>query len=50
MKAYIKTPKVGENGNELTFGWDNGTIETGSTNSISFLIRNRGAMLLNLIR
>ena len=36
MKAYIKTPKVGENGNELTFGWDNGTIETGSTNSISF--------------
>lgn len=23
MKAYFKTPKVGENGNELTFGWDN---------------------------
>lgn len=36
MKAYIKTPKVGENGNELTFGWENGTIEAGSTNAISF--------------
>ena len=34
MKAYIKTPKVGENGNELTFGWENGSIEAGSTYAI----------------
>ena len=36
MKAYIKTPKVGENGNELTFGWENNTIEVGSITSIPF--------------
>lgn len=36
MKAYIKTPKVGENGNELTFGWEDNTITIGSTTSIPF--------------
>ena len=36
MKAYIKTPKMGENGNELTFGWESNGIEMGSTNSIPF--------------
>ena len=29
MKAYIKTPKVGEHGNELTFGWEDNTIAVG---------------------
>lgn len=36
MKAYIKTPKVGEHGNELTFGWEDNTIAVGSTTSIPF--------------
>ena len=26
MKGYIKSPKVGENGNELIFGWENNEI------------------------
>ena len=50
MKAYIKTPKVGENGNELTFGWENGTIEAGLLMLSHFLIRNREIMLSSLIR
>ena len=36
MNAYIKTPKVGENGNELTFGWENNAIEIGSVTPIPF--------------
>ncbi len=36
MGAYIKTPKMGENGNELVFGWEGNTIEVGSTTSIPF--------------
>ena len=36
MKVYIKTPKVGEHGNELTFGWEDNTIAVGSTTSIPF--------------
>ena len=36
MKAYIKTPKIGEHGNELTFGWEDNTIAVGSTTSIPF--------------
>ncbi len=36
MKAYIKTPKVGAHGNELTFGWESNAITIGSTTSIPF--------------
>lgn len=38
LKAYIKTPKVGENGNELTFGWDNDNLlsEGKNVNPITF--------------
>lgn len=36
MKAYIKTPKMGDNGNELTFGWEENTIQIGSTTLIPF--------------
>lgn len=38
LKAYIRTPKVGENGNELTFGWDNDNLltEGKNVNPISF--------------
>ncbi len=36
VKGYIKTPKVGTNGNELTFGWENGAVEVGTTDLIPF--------------
>lgn len=38
LKAYFKTPKVGENGNELTFGWDNDNLvaEGRNVNPITF--------------
>lgn len=38
LKAFIKTPKVGENGNELTFGWDNDNLlsEGKNVNPITF--------------
>lgn len=38
LKAYIKTPKVGENGNELIFGWDNDNLlsEGKNVNPITF--------------
>lgn len=38
LKAYIKTPKVGGNGNELTFGWDNDNLlaEGKNVNPITF--------------
>lgn len=35
--AYIKAPKVGANGNELTFGWENGQITQGIITEIPFL-------------
>lgn len=38
LKARIKSPKVGENGNELIFGWDNNNqiAEGAGTDPISF--------------
>lgn len=38
LRAYFKTPKVGENGNELTFGWDNDNlvVEGNNVNPITF--------------
>ncbi|MGK6350559.1 DUF5125 domain-containing protein [Parapedobacter sp. DT-150] len=36
VNGYIKTPAVGEAGNELTFGWADNAIKEGSTNSIPF--------------
>jgi hypothetical protein len=36
IKAYIRTPKMGEQGNELFFGWENNTITQGSTTFIPF--------------
>lgn len=45
LKAHIKSPKVGENGNELIFGWDNSNrIAVGeTTNPISFAGKASGA-------
>lgn len=36
MKGYIKSPKTGENGNEVIFGWGNTGIEAGVKSAISF--------------
>jgi len=35
--AYIKTPAFGDNGNELTFGWNGSGIEQGLTDNIPFV-------------
>jgi len=36
LSAYIKTPVVTRWGNEVTFGWEGGSITQGSTNNIPF--------------
>jgi len=42
VKAYIKTPKAGTQGNEITFGWASGDITQGTTNAITFSNSNAG--------
>lgn len=43
IKGYIKSPKVGENGNVLTFGLENGVITQGPlTDEITFSNSNAG--------
>lgn len=36
VKGYIVAPKVGENGNEITFGWGGKEITQGTTSAITF--------------
>ena len=36
IKGYIKSPVMGENGNEITFGWNNDAIAEGVTETIPF--------------
>lgn len=36
VKGYIKAPKYGENGNEISFGWTSEGITHGSTTEINF--------------
>lgn len=36
VRAFIQAPAVGANGNNITFGWDNGKIVEGSTQQIPF--------------
>ncbi len=36
VKGYIKTPKVGESGNEMTFGYEGSQIALGSVTDIPF--------------
>lgn len=36
VKGYLKSPKVGAQGNELTFGWEDNAIAVGSTEGIPF--------------
>ncbi len=42
VKGYIKTPKMGDNGNELTFGWNSGEIQQGVTSDITFTSATSG--------
>jgi hypothetical protein len=36
FKGYFKAPKAGSNGNEITFGWEDGQVVENSTSFISF--------------
>lgn len=36
VEGVIKAPKVGQYGNEMTFGWGDGAIAIGSTDNITF--------------
>lgn len=36
VKGYIKSPKVGDNGNQMTFGYEGNTVVLGSTTEIPF--------------
>jgi hypothetical protein len=42
LPAYIKTPAVGANGNEITFGWDAGEITQGVVSDIPFVSPHGG--------
>lgn len=42
VNGYIKAPKVGDAGNELTFGWEENAIKEGSVNDIPFSNRSAG--------
>ncbi|MBP9585281.1 MAG: DUF5125 domain-containing protein [Bacteroides sp.] len=42
VPAFIKAPKMGANGNEITFGWENNKIVQGSTGEIPFLNAIKG--------
>ncbi|GAA4797118.1 hypothetical protein GCM10023231_27030 [Olivibacter ginsenosidimutans] len=42
VNAYIQAPKVGEAGNELTFGWEDNAIKEGSLTNIPFSNRSAG--------
>lgn len=42
VPAYIKAPKVGANGNELTFGWEDGQVTQGVNSEIPFLNAIKG--------
>ena len=40
IKGYIKAPVVGDNGNEITFGWEDNQITQGSESPIPFSYSN----------
>ena len=42
LKGFIKAPKYGENGNELTFGYANSAISVGAESAIPFSNSNPG--------
>lgn len=42
VKAYIKSPKMGENGNEIRFGWSEGAVTQGTDSPITFSNSNAG--------
>ncbi|MDE6282885.1 MAG: DUF5125 domain-containing protein [Muribaculaceae bacterium] len=48
MKAYIIAPKVGENGNELIFGYENSQIKIGAEGAIPFTSSRGGKYAVEL--
>jgi len=42
LPAYIKAPVISENGNELTFGWDDGEVTQGVITDIPFMSPRAG--------
>jgi hypothetical protein len=48
LKAYIIAPKVGENGNELTFGYENSEIKVGAESMIPFTSSRGGKYTIEL--
>jgi hypothetical protein len=42
LPSYIKTPVIGEWGNEITFGWEDGAIVQGVTSEIPFVSSTAG--------
>lgn len=42
IKGYIKSPVMGENGNEISFGWANDAIVEGTTETIPFSNTTKG--------
>lgn len=48
VKAFIVTPKVGANGNELVFGYENSQVTIGSENAIPFSSSRGGKFTIQL--
>lgn len=48
MKAFIIAPKVGENGNELVFGYENSQVKIGAESAIPFSSSRGGKFAIEL--
>jgi len=48
IKAFIVAPKVGENGNELVFGYENSQVTIGAENAIPFSSSRGGKFTIQL--
>lgn len=47
VKGYIKAPKVGTSGNEMTFGWEDNAVVLGSVTEIPFSNSSSGRYSIN---
>lgn len=47
VKGYIKAPKVGTSGNEMTFGWEDNAVVLGSMTEIPFSNSSSGTYSIN---
>jgi len=48
MKAFVIAPKVGENGNELVFGYENSQVKIGAESAIPFSSSRGGKFAVEL--